>query len=141
MQVLVSSVVRISVSFFRELSMWHTWPRGGLLNPENIMSRGAGSPTEGRDRVIPRNRFPVETVSIPLKKSYYFVYFPKISILIRIQICNLAGFLWPRLWDRAGGQLRGRSANRCNLWAFLRSTTEKQGLGGVYLMVIRGAGR
>jgi len=96
------------------------------------MSRWIGSPTEGPDRVIPQNRSPVETVSTPLKKFYLLAYFPEISILIRIQTCKIAGFLQPRLWDRVFGQLRGRSAVRWLLWAFLRSTTGNSFTYGSY---------
>ena len=64
--------------------------------------------------------FPQETVPIHWTIPDLIAYFQKITVLIGIRPCNLAGFFWQGFWGRAGGHMSMRSAVRWLLWAVFR---------------------
>jgi hypothetical protein len=64
--------------------------------------------------------FPQETVPIHWTIPDLIAYFQKITVLIGIRPCNLAGFFWQGFWGHAGGHMSMGSAVRWLLWAVFR---------------------
>jgi hypothetical protein len=64
--------------------------------------------------------FPQEMVPIHWTIPDLIAYFQKITVLIGIRPCNLAGFFWQGFWGRANGHMSMRSAVRWLLWAVFR---------------------